>query len=104
MIAGVRPVRLLDHHAHRVGIERDVVVAEEQERRAFHRLQRDVGGRPEAAVLREPAHVRGRQRGRDPRGRVDLGGVVEHEHRQRRVVLRGERRDRALEQRPRRPR
>ena len=31
----VRAVRLLDHHAHRVGIERDVVVAEEQEGRAL---------------------------------------------------------------------
>ena len=58
---GVRPVRLLDHHAHRVGIEHDVVVAEEQEGRALDRLQRLVGRGREPDVLGEPAHVRGRQ-------------------------------------------
>ena len=41
--AGVRPVRLLDQHPHRRRVEHDVVVAQQQERRALHHLERLVG-------------------------------------------------------------
>ena len=65
-------------------------------------LQRLVGGGGEAAVLGQPAHEGGRQRARDPGGRVDLGAVVEHQHRQGRVVLGRRATRRGLEPRARR--
>ena len=97
--AGVRAVRLLDHHADRVRVEHDVVVAEQQEGRALHERQRVVRGRREADVRGQPAHEGPRQRGRDARRRVVARAVVEHQHRQRGVVLGGEARERVLEPR-----
>ncbi len=85
--AGVRAVRLLDHEPGRVGIEDDVVVAEQQEDRAFDRRQRVVGRGREPAFGRAPAHERPRQGPADPVGRVLGGPVVEHEDGQGGVVL-----------------
>ena len=79
------------------GSSDDVVVAEEQEGRAFDGRQRIVGGGREADVLVEAAHERGRHRRRDAGRRVLGRAVVEHEHRQRRVVLGGQAGDRILE-------
>ena len=74
-------------------------MAEEQERGALHGVERFIGGRREPDVLGQPAHVRiGQLRG-DPGRRILVGGVVEHEHRQRRVVLGGEGRQGGLEPR-----
>ena len=70
--ARVRAVGLLDHESHRVGIEHHVVVAEEEEGGALHRVQRLVGGRGEAGALVETADERAREHGRDPRRGVLL--------------------------------
>ena len=97
--AGVRAVRLLDHHADRIRLEHDIVVAEEQEGRALHERHRVVRGRREADVRVQPAHEGPRHRGRDPRRRVVGRAVVEHEHRQRGVLLGREARERVLQPR-----
>ena len=64
--ARVRAVALLDDESDRVGIEHDVVVAEEEEGRALDRVQRLVGGRGEAGALVETADERAREHGRRP--------------------------------------
>ena len=62
---GVRAVRLLDHDAHRVRVEHDVVVAHEEERRAVDRGERLVR---RAAETRRPTASAGRRpRGARPR-------------------------------------
>ena len=98
--AGVRAVRLLDHEPGRVGIEHDVVVAEEQEDRALDR-RRAPRWRP-WRTRRAAGHRRTKAPGQgagDPVGRILGGPVVEHEDRQRRVVLGPERRQALLEPR-----
>ena len=68
--AGVGAKGRLDHHLHRVGLETDVVVTEEEEGRALDHQRGLVTGRGEATVLVEQSHegVRG-DRG-DARGDV----------------------------------
>ena len=62
--AGVRSVQLLDEHPHAVGVERHVVVAEEEEPGvALDQPQDLVGRRPEAGVGAEVAHEGLRQDG-----------------------------------------
>ena len=69
--AGVRAERLLDHHLDRVGVEPDVVVAEQVEGRSLDRRQHLVGGRAEARRWRRAGARgrRGRSRRRVGRGR-----------------------------------
>ena len=98
--AGVRAIRLFDHDPDRVRVEHDVVVAEQEERRAFDRAQRLVGGGREPSIGAQPADVGIRHRGRDPGGRVVRRAVVEDEDRERRVVLERERVDGLFEPRP----
>jgi hypothetical protein len=95
--AGVGAVGLLDHHSQRVGRERDVVVAEQQEGGALDGLERVVGGGRETLVGVEAPDVRMRHDGGDPRRRVLGGRIVQYEDRQGGVILRGEGSDRFLE-------
>ena len=88
---GVRPERLLDQEVDRVGQERDVVVAEEVVGGAVDHRADLVDRGPEASVLVEAAHVRGRQHRGHPGGEVAGAGRVEHEHRELPVILGGER-------------
>ena len=68
--AGVRPVGLLDHQPDRVGIEHDVVVAEEQEDRTLDRGERLVRGRRERRRrARRAAADEGAGQGAGDRGR-----------------------------------
>ena len=86
----------------RVGIEHDVVVAEEQEHRTLDRRERLVGGRRRSPPV-GPGHRRTKAPGRavgDPVGRVLGGAVVEHEDRQGRIVLGPQRRQALLEPGP----
>ncbi len=97
--AGIRPVGLFDHQPGRIGVEHDVVVAEQQEHRALDRGQRLVGRGGERAGLRAAADERAGQRPGDPVGRIRDRSVVEHQHRQRRIVLGSEGREALLEPR-----
>ena len=65
--AGVGSVELLDEHPHAVGVERHVVVAEQEEPGvALDQAQHLVRRRTEAGVVAEVAHERLRQAMRDP--------------------------------------
>ncbi len=89
--AGVRPERLFDELADRRRLERHVVVEEAEEAGALDQPQRLVRGRAEARVGLEPADIGGREVGRDPGGEVLVGGDVDHQDREVRVVLGRER-------------
>ena len=91
---------LLDEQAHRVGLGRDVVVAEQEERRPLHHRQGVVGGGAEARVLVQPADERAGQHGRHPARGVGRAGGVEHQHAQVGVVLGPEAAQRLLQPRP----
>ena len=84
---GIRPKCLLDHDPHDPGLERDVVVAEEEERGAVDDVEHLVGGRAEALVDLEPADERAGHHSGDTRRRVDRAGGVDHQDREVRVVL-----------------
>ena len=71
--AGVGAERLLDQLVHRVGVERDVVVQEEEEGGALHHAQSLVGGRGVAGVARQVAHE---GIGEDPGHPLDDLGIV----------------------------
>ena len=97
--AGVGAVGLLDQQAHGVRRQAHVVVAEQVEGGALHRDEDLVGGGGEAGVGVEPAEVGLGQHGRDPvpqACRIGAGGV-DHEHRDVRVVLGRDARERLLE-------
>ena len=91
---------LLDEQAHRVGLGRDVVVAEQEERRPLHHRQRVVGGRAKAGVLVQAPDERTGQHRRHPGRRVGGARGVDHQHAQVGVVLRPEAAQRLLQPRP----
>ena len=100
--AGVRSVQLLDEHAHGVGVERHVVVAEAEEPAvALDQAQHLVGGRAEAGVGAELADEGVGQPGEDPPPtRTSPSASTRGEQEQRvevRVVLGGERGQRLVE-------
>ena len=98
--AGVRAERLLDEQAHGVGVRRHVAVQDREVGGALDRAEHLVGGRGEARVLGQPAHVGTRQRGGHAGGRVGRAGRVDHQHREAGVVLPTEARQGLLEPRP----
>ncbi len=85
--ARVRSECFFDHRPHRVRRERNVVVAEEEERCALDDVEHLVGRGTEAGIGLEAADVGRRQDPGDPGRRVDLTRGVDHENRQRRIVL-----------------
>ncbi len=96
--ARVRAVGLLDQEPDRVGIEHDVVVAEEQEDGALDRAPAPRSRPPR--TRRWPSSRRTKAPGRASAIAAvgsSLGPVVEHEDRQGRVVLRAEALERVLE-------
>ena len=96
-IAGVGPQRLLDHRPHRAGCRDDVVVAEQQIARALDRLEHLVGRGGESAAPAHPSHEgTGCDLG-DPRRRVVGAPGVDHQDRELRVLLVGQRPEARLE-------
>ena len=94
---GVRAVRLLNEEPRCVGIEHDVVMAQEQERRARHHLERVVGRDRKPDVALDPLHEGSGQHLGDPRGGVLGGAGIEDEHRERRIISGPERLEALLE-------
>ena len=102
--ARVRAVRLLDERADDGRVEHDVVVADEQERRALDAVQRLVGRLGEPGGLGEAADERARQQLGDPRRGIDLTAAVDDHHGEIGVVLVGQAAQRVVEPGPRVPR
>ena len=85
--ARVRAERLFDHRSDRVGRERDVVVAEQEERRPFDDVEHLVGGHAEPRVGIESPDVGRGQHASDRRRRVVRAVGVDDQDRQGEVVL-----------------
>ena len=83
----VGPERLFDHHADRRRVEHDIVVADEEERRALHGTEHLVRSPTEPGIATDATHERGREGRGDPGGRVVGRAGVDDQHRERRVVL-----------------
>ncbi len=95
--ARVLTERLLDHSSDGITREDDVVVAEEEVRRAFDDAAYRVGARAEASVLLEAADIETRRDLSDTRGERRFARGVDDEHGEIRVVLLPQRLETGLE-------
>ncbi len=96
---GVGPERLFDQQVDGVREQGDVVVAQQVVGRPVDHGAHLVDGGAEATVLLEPTHVGGGEDGGHPRGYVLGTGRIQHQDRELRIVLRGQRGQRLFEPR-----
>ena len=98
--AGVEAHRLFHQHLHGVGIEGDIVVTQEVERRALDHAEHRVGRRAVPVVRRQPPDEGLRQDPPDPRAGILGAGGVDHEHGEAGIALRRQPGERLVEPAP----